>query len=67
MALTENDLLEHEVLNQIENDLEERDYDAISEMLQLLIKSEESKKILIEYLGDSAKENWLEQRTNCRY
>jgi len=67
MELTENDLLEHEVLNQIEKDFDDRDYDAISEMLQFLIKNESAKKVLIEYLGDEAKESWLEGQTERRY
>lgn len=62
-----NNLLEHAVLNQIESDLDEHDYDSLSEMIGLLIKSEPAKKILIEYLSDTAKENWLEGKTNCRY
>jgi hypothetical protein len=65
--MTENDLLEHAVLNQIEADLEGDEYDVISEMLQSLISKEESRNILIEYLSDSGKENWLEGRTNVRY
>lgn len=65
--ITENDMLEHAVINQLESDFEDQDYDAMSEMLQFLIKDEKSKKILIEYLGDTAKENWLEKRTNVRY
>jgi hypothetical protein len=64
---SEDNLFEHAVLNQIESDLDETDYDALSEMLGSLIKLEPAKKILIEYLSDSAKENWLEGRTNCRY
>lgn len=65
--MTENDLLELAVLNEIEKDLDENDYDAISEMLQLLISKEESRNILIEYLSDQAKEDWIERRTYRRY
>jgi hypothetical protein len=39
----------------------------MSETIGLLLKNEEAKKILIEYLSDTAKENWLEGRTNVRY
>ena len=65
--MDENNLLEHSVINQLETDLNDQDFDAMSEMLSLLIKNEESKKILIEYLSDTAKENWLEGKTNVRY
>lgn len=65
--MTKNDLLEHAVLNQIEADLNSNDYDALSEMLQLLISKEESRNILIGYLSDTAKENWIEGRTHRRY
>ena len=32
-----------------------------------LIKNEDNKKIIVEYLSDTAKENWIEGRTNCRF
>ena len=62
-----SNLLEHAVINQFESDLENRDYDSISEMLVLLIKNKESRHILTEFLGDSAKENLIEGRTSVRY
>ena len=46
--MDENNLLEHSVVNQLETDFNDQDFDAMSEMLSLLIKNEESKKILIE-------------------
>jgi len=52
MTELSNDQLEHLVLNQIEKDLEDQDYDAFSEMLQLLINIPEAKEILINYLPD---------------
>jgi len=63
----DNNLLEHAVLNQLEADFNDLDFDSMSEMLELLIKNEDSKKILIEYLGNSALENLIEQRTIIRY
>lgn len=63
----DDNLLQHAVINQLETDFNDRDFDAMSEMLELLIKNEESKKILIEYLSDTAKENWLEGKTIVRY
>ena len=67
VADEELNLLEHAIINQLEGDFEDQDFDSMSEMLSLLINNEESKKILIEYLSDSAKENWLEGKTNVRY
>ena len=67
MENQEQNLLEHAFINQLETDLDSQDYDAMSEMIQLLIKNEDNKKIIIEYLSDTAKENWLEGRTNCRF
>lgn len=64
---TEDDFLEHEVLNQIEHDIQFKDYDAFSEMMQSLIKIDEAKDILFNYLGDSARENILDEKTNPRY
>lgn len=60
METDELNLLEHAFINQLEADFDEQDYDAISEMIQLLIKNEENRKIIIEYLSDTTKENWLE-------
>ena len=60
-------LLEHAFINQLETDFDNQEYDAMSEMIQLLIKDEANVKIITEYLSDSAKENLLEGRTPCRY
>lgn len=67
MKKTEENLLEHAFINQLETDFNDQEYDAMSEMIQLLIKNQDNKKIIIEYLSDTAKENWLEGRTNCRF
>jgi hypothetical protein len=64
--MNDNNLL-HAVLNQIETDFDEQDYESIDEMLQLLLKNPEAKHILTEYLSDSAKANWLEEKTVKRY
>ena len=63
----QDDLLEHAVINQIETDLNENDYDALSELIKQLIHLEPARKCLINYLSDSAKENWLEGKTTVRY
>ncbi len=67
MKNEEQNLLEHSFMNQLETDFNDQDYDAMSEMIQLLIKNEDNKKIIIEYLSDTAKENLIEGRTNCRF
>ena len=65
-AYNEN-LLLHAVLNQLETDFNDQDYDSIDEMLTHLIFLEPARKVLIEYLSDSAKENWIEGKTITRY
>ena len=67
MENQEQNLLEHSFINQLETDFNDQDYNAMSEMIQLLIKNEDNKKIIVEYLSDTEKENWLEGRTNCRF
>ena len=49
----DNKLL-HLVLNQIEKDLEEQEYDALDELLVQLIKSEGSRELLLGYLPDES-------------
>jgi hypothetical protein len=64
--MDKNNLL-HAVLNQIETDLDDQDYDALDELLQLLIDIPEAKEKLIAYLSDSALENLNENLTHQRY
>jgi hypothetical protein len=61
------ELLEHEVLNQIEADINDNDYESVSEMLQKLMESPISKEILYQYLSDSAQKNVKEGLTKKRY
>lgn len=49
--------LEHAVLNQLEIDLDEHDYEAVSEMLGLLLQDKRNQEILFNYLSDSAQKN----------
>ena len=65
--MTDKDLLEHAFINQLETDFDNQEYDAMSEMIQLLLKDEANVKTITEYLSDSAKENLLEGRTPIRY
>jgi len=66
---TEHDknLLLHAVINQLETDFDDQDYDAMDEFLTMLMKNEDNHTILVEYLSDSGKENWLEGKTNVRF
>ena len=52
MAHTENELLEHEIINEIESDINNNYFDALSELLSKLIEIDEAKTLLIGYLSD---------------
>lgn len=62
-----NDLLEQAVVNQLEQDLDNQEYDALSELLSKLIQIEEAKELLVGYLSDTQKEKWLEGKVVIRY
>lgn len=61
-----NQLL-HAVLNQVEQDLEDQDYEALDEMLQMLIKDKKSRDILYHYLSDEAQDDLAEFSVVERY
>lgn len=63
----DTNLLVHAVINQVDTDLNDMDYDSLDELLNKLIEIPEAKELLIGYLSDSAKENLLEGLTECRY
>lgn len=61
-------LLEHAVVNQLESDFHDNDFDAMSEMIALLIDSSEgNRNILFNYLSDSAQDNLKDGITFKRY
>ena len=62
MKINKN-LLNHAVINQLDADLAGEDYDAMDEMLQLLMKSDDNCNILHEYLSDTAQRNLEEGLT----
>ncbi len=66
---TEHDknLLLHAVINQLETDFDDNDFESMDEFLTQLIKVETNHEIFLEYLSDSGKENWLEGKTNVRF
>jgi hypothetical protein len=65
--MNEKELLEQAIINQIEKDLEEQDYDSLSELIKNLIHLEPAEKLLIGYLSDEVKENWLEGKVEIKY
>ena len=72
MAQINNDqesknLLLHAVINQLEADFDDNEFESMDELLTKLIENEDNHEILIAYLSDSAKENWLEGRTKVRF
>ena len=67
MKTINKESLEHAVLNQIETDLLDKDFEAYSEMMQLLLKDDKNKEILFNYLSDTAQENVKLEMTFKRY
>jgi hypothetical protein len=65
--MNEKELLEQAIINQIEKDLEEQDYDSLSELIKNLIHLEPAEKLLIGYLSDEVKEDWLEGKVEIKY
>lgn len=63
----DTELLEHSVLNQIQADLQDNDFDAYSELMMKLLKNEDNREILFNYLSQSAQENLKEGITTKRY
>ena len=61
------ELLEQAVLNQIESDLNDYDFEAYSEMMELLLKDEKNIEVLYQYLSDTAQKNLKEENTAIRY
>lgn len=57
----------HAVINQMEADFEDQDFDAMDEFITKLMENEDNHIILHNYLSDSAQENWLEGSTNIRF
>jgi hypothetical protein len=53
---TKEDLLSQAVINQIEKDIEDQEYESIDELLLQLMKSKKAKAILMDYIGDEVKE-----------
>ena len=66
MKINKN-LLNHAVINQLEADFAGEDFDAMDEMLQLLMKSDDNCNILHEYLSDTAQRNLEESLTTKRW
>lgn len=67
MSKESQDNLQHAVINQLEADFGENNFEEIGDFLEELIKNEDNHKIIMDYLSDSAKENWLEGKTIPRF
>ncbi len=65
--MNEKELLEQAIVNQIEKDLEKQDYDSLSELISNLLNLEPAEKLLIGYLSDEQRENWLEGNVEIKY
>jgi hypothetical protein len=61
------DLLEHSFLNQVEADLEQSDFTAFSELMEMLLKNKENQDLIFNYLSDSAQKNLKQGVTFNRY
>lgn len=61
-------LLVHAVINQLEADFEIKDFDAMSEMIECLLKHDRpNHDVLYQYLGDTAQHNLKEGLTAKRW
>ena len=60
-------LLLHAVINQLETDFDDQDFDAMDEFITKLMENPDNQTILYNYLSDSAQENWLEGKTSVRF
>lgn len=68
MEQTEQEsLLELAVINQIEKDIEEDEFESLSQLLQQLFQLEGAKKCLEDYLSDDIKEEWLSGEMRIKY
>jgi hypothetical protein len=53
-----NNLLLHAVINQLEYDFNNNEYDSLNELLKELIKNKDSKELLKEYLSEEIKKEF---------
>jgi len=60
-------LLLHAVINQLETDFDDNEFDAIDELITKLMENMDNHEILYNYLSDSAQQNWMEGKTTIRF
>ena len=60
-------LLLHALMNQLETDFQDQDYDAMDEFITQLMRNEDNHTIVYSYLTDTAQKNWEEGKTKCRF
>lgn len=61
-----NQLL-HALINQLEADFEDQEYYPMDEFITKLMENPENHNIIWNYLGDSAQENFIENKTFKRF
>lgn len=60
-------LLLHAVINQLEIDFDNNEFDSMDELITKLMENEANHEIFFSYLSDTEQEYWLEGKTNTRF
>jgi hypothetical protein len=63
----ERDLLLMAVVNQLEDDFDNQDYESLDCLLTELLKNEENREEFVHYLSDDMKERWIEGKVTIKY
>ena len=63
----ERDLLLMAVVNQLEDDFDNQEYESLDCLLKELLKNEENRKLCVDYLSDDMKERWIEGKVTIKY
>jgi len=63
----ERDLLLMAVVNQIEDDLNNQEYESLDCLLTELLKNKENREEFVHYLSDETKERWIEGKVTIKY
>ena len=63
----ERDLLLMAVVNQLEDDFDNQEYESLDCLLTELLKNEENRKLCVDYLSDDMKERWIEGKVTIKY
>lgn len=63
----DKNLLKHAVINQLEVDFGDSDYDAMDELFTMLLKNNDNVSILHDYFSDTGQQNLAEGLTHKRW